>query len=166
MKPHHIFASAMAGAALLAAMAVHAEDYKQGVAKVVRIVGHAEYATVGSTDWHPMTVGQYFSHGTVARTDKTSKVDVVIEEGFDFTFRPDPHHSASPAPTTYPPPRGITYVPAARQTVIRLMAGTTLELTKLDYYTTGADTVSQTELNIKDGTIFFNVKKLSALSSF
>ena len=166
MKSSRIFLSALAGVALVAAMAVQAEDYKQGVAKVVRIVGSGEYAAAGSTEWHPISLGQYFSPGVTVRTPKDSKVDVVIEEGFDFIFRPDPHHSASPPPSGYPPPRGVAHVPPARQTVIRLMSGTTVELTKLDYYSSGPDTVSQTELNIKDGTIFFNVKKLSALSSF
>jgi len=166
MKSSRIFLSAIAGVALVAAMAAQAEDYKQGVAKVVRIIGQGEYAAAGSTEWHPISLGQYFSPGVSVRTPKNCQVDVVIEEGFDFIFRPDPHHSASPPPSGYPPPRGVAHIPPARQTVVRLMSGTTVELTKLDYYTSGPDTVSQTELNIKDGTIFFNVKKLSALSSF
>ena len=60
----------------------------------------------------------------------------------------------------------IAYTPSAEQNVIRLTPGTTLAIDKLTTTDAGADTVSDTELNLEQGKIFASVKKLSATSQY
>lgn len=50
--------------------------------------------------------------------------------------------------------------------VVRVAENTTLALDKLNITDTGADTVIETQLNLKDGTMLFNVNKLSAASKY
>lgn len=168
MKNNKFLGLVVAGiGTMLTACGVRA-DMITGAAEVCRITGTAEYAAEDSSNavWTPVQLHQQFKPGEIIRTAKGATVDVIIKEGFDFTFRPDPHRSSSPGPIGFPPPRGVAYIPPARQTVIRLMSGTTLKLTQLQYDNTGNDLVSHTYLDIREGTIFFNVKKLNAMSSF
>jgi hypothetical protein len=60
----------------------------------------------------------------------------------------------------------VGYKPSAEQNVIRLTPGTTLGIDKLLVTDTGADTVSDTELDLKKGKIFASVKKLSGASQY
>jgi len=50
--------------------------------------------------------------------------------------------------------------------VIRMQADTVLAIDKLLISNTGVDAVSDTELDLRQGTIFGNVKKLSAASQY
>lgn len=50
--------------------------------------------------------------------------------------------------------------------VVRVAENTTLGLDKLTITDTGADTVIENQLNLKDGTMLFNVNKLSAASKY
>jgi hypothetical protein len=49
---------------------------------------------------------------------------------------------------------------------VRLSGGTTFKIDKLTVSDTGVDTVSDTELDLQKGRIFFSVKKLSAESKY
>ncbi|HXF09935.1 MAG TPA: FecR domain-containing protein, partial [Desulfuromonadaceae bacterium] len=62
---------------------------------------------------------------------------------------------------------GLTaYKAAAQQNVIRMQANTVLAINQLMISDTGVDAVSDTELDLRQGTIFGNVKKLSAASQY
>ncbi len=60
----------------------------------------------------------------------------------------------------------ITYKPAAEQNVVRVMADSSLTIDKLTTTDTGADTVSDTELDLKKGGIYASVKKLSPAAQY
>ena len=60
----------------------------------------------------------------------------------------------------------VSYNAAAEQNVIRMEADTVLAIDKLLISNTGVDAVSDTELDLRQGTIFGNVKKLSAASQY
>jgi hypothetical protein len=53
-----------------------------------------------------------------------------------------------------------------QQNVIRMWGDSVLAVDKLTQYDTGVDTISDTELDLRAGRIFFNVKKMSATSQF
>ena len=59
----------------------------------------------------------------------------------------------------------ISYKAAAAQNVIRMQGDTVLAIDKLMIANTGVDAVSDTELDLRQGTIFGSVKKLSAAST-
>ena len=72
---------------------------------------------------------------------------------------------ASTAPD--PSIRGyVAYRPMAEQNVVRMDPDTMLAVDKLTVINTGADTVSDTELDLRAGGIFTNVKKMSASSQY
>jgi hypothetical protein len=60
----------------------------------------------------------------------------------------------------------MTYKPSAEQNVVRVLENSVLVIEKLTTTDTGADTVSDTELNLKKGGIFASVKKLSAAAQY
>jgi hypothetical protein len=65
------------------------------------------------------------------------------------------------------PVRGLaSYKPSAEQNVIRLMPGSALVIDKLTTTSSDADTVSDTELDLKKGSIFASVKKLSPAAQY
>jgi hypothetical protein len=55
---------------------------------------------------------------------------------------------------------------APQQNIVRLLPDTELAIDTFTYSQTGADSVTDTELNLKAGKIFANVKKISAASKF
>jgi hypothetical protein len=142
-----------------------AAQEQQVAAKVVRIKGIARYTT-GNNIWQPLTVGTLVKAGTVIQTgiEKSSYVDVVLGEGeaaaTPIAYNPAPSPSASSAP---PAP---SYQSKAKQSVIRIFDNTVVGIDKLTCLQTGADEITDTELDLKLGHIFFNVKKLSATSKF
>lgn len=138
----------------------------QGSATVVRIKGSARYSEGGS--WKNLKVGDVLRPGTLVQTglDRGSYVDLVLSESGS---------SAAAAPTTLTGGRsGATsnkqplqsYVLQAEQNVVRLNENTALGIDKLTAMNTGADTVTETQLDLKQGRITGNVKKLSPASKY
>jgi len=169
MKNNRFIVSALSVVTALFAVAVAKADDMIGVALVKEIKGTAEFATdegAQNNQWHKLAVDQQLTPGTILRTAKDSEVVVYIQEGFDFTFRPDPHRSAYIPPVGLQPPRGLLTDVHARKTQIRLVADTVVKLVQMEYVQTGAETVSHTTLDVREGIIYFNVKKLNAMSSF
>jgi hypothetical protein len=158
---------AICGAALFLVAKADAQDAKQGIATIVRIHGTATY-TAGDGTWQPLAVGTTLGAGAVIKTDPDSTVDIVL--GDKVAHAPlgtanapgvvlidnsgGPVHPAS------------TYNGSVQQNVIRMAGGTTLAIDKLTFTDTGADTVSDTELDLQSGKIFGSVKKLSAMSKY
>jgi hypothetical protein len=136
------------------------------VAKVVRVSGTARYTTGGGV-WQPLRVGDVLRAGSVVQTDveKGSYVDVVIGDGSAAAM-------ATPASTTLAnataPSKGglVRFQPAAQQNAVRVFETTVLGFDKLTAVETGADLVTDTQLDLKAGHILGSVKKLNAASRY
>src|SRR5215471_14798802 len=135
----------------------------QGAAKVVRIKGSARYST-GNNVWLPLKVGATLRPGTIIQTAKTdSYVDLVLAGG----------EAATPAPMTTSTAAGAgagaggtSYQPSSEQNVVRILEDSALAIDKLTTTQTGADVVSETQLDLQRGRIMGNVKKMSAASKY
>jgi hypothetical protein len=60
----------------------------------------------------------------------------------------------------------VSYKPSAEQNAVRLTSDTMLAIDKLTVSDTGVDTVSDTELDLRQGRIYCSVKKLSGASQY
>jgi hypothetical protein len=161
-----LVSTVVCGFVLMLAIAAHAESTSnQGYATVVRLVGEARYSA-GDNVWHPLTVGQSLGAGNVIQTAANSKVDLVL--GNKIASHINPTTSGRPQVGGFglPPALTTTAHATAEQNVIRMQADTVLAIDKLLISNTGADAVSDTELDLRQGTVFGNVKKLSAASQY
>jgi hypothetical protein len=145
-----------------------AQTAESGFATVVRVEGVASYS-LGDDHWVPLVAGKYLPEGAVIRTGHNGVVDVVL--GKDINLPKSAVQSqwlpSNPSPAPDAPVRGmVSYQPAAEQNVVRLTPNTTLGINKLTVTDTGADTVSDTELDLKKGKIFASVKKLTGASQY
>ena len=141
-----------------------AQTPEQVTAKVIRIKGPARYST-GNNIWQPLKVGTVLNAGTVIQTstDKGAYVDVVLG-------LVDPK---APAPAAYNPNAaastkqgGAGVEPMATQNLVRLYENTVLSVDKITSLNTGADVVSETQLDLRAGHILGTVKKMSAASHY
>jgi len=132
-----------------------AQTAEQGVATVVRLKGAARYAT-GSKAGQLLKVGDTIQPGSVIQTADKSRVDLVLGEAA----------SAASQRGTPGAGEGLSYQPTVEQNVIRLWENTLLGIDKLTMTQTGADQVSDTQLDLKAGHIFGMVKKMSAASKY
>lgn len=158
----------MAAAMTLALVVnVNAADSKQRTGKVVRIKGDARYST-GNKVWQPLKVGTVLKSGNIVQTAKDSFVDVVINE-----------ESSAPAVVVRPVSTvggggasgaggggGSPSLPAPDQDVVRILDDSYLVFDSLNATATSADTVTETLLDLKKGSIFGSVKKQAASSRF
>src|SRR5581483_10812721 len=163
-----LICAAVCGVAFSFGAVAHAQT-KPGYATVVRITGEARYSK-GNNEWFPLVVGQTLQEGSIIQSARDSSVDVVLGEKMPDHFPASGDHTAQPAaPTALPEDsvRGYTAFQAtAEQNVIHLGPNTVLAVDKLTIGNTGVDAVSDTELDLRQGTIFGNVKKLSAASQY
>jgi len=112
-----------------------------------------------------LVAGKYLNPGTSIRTGENGVVDVVLGKAIDLP-------QAKWVPTRISlavdsPVRGLTtYRPAAEQNVVRVMSGSILVIDKLTTTSSDADTVSDTELDLKKGGIYASVKKLSPAAQY
>ena len=135
-----------------------------GSAKAIRIKGPARYTT-GNNIWQPLGVGTVLQSGTVVQTstEKGSYVDIVLGEETaavvqPVIFRPGIVSSmASASPN---------YQANVDQNVIRIWENSALGIDKLSSMQTGADVVTDTQLDLKAGRITGNVRKMSAASKY
>lgn len=155
---------ALSGVLLNAGLDAFAQTAQSGYATVIRVKGIASYS-LGDEQWHPIVAGKFLPAGASIRTGDDGVVDIVLGKAVDFpqaTWMPD---RISMAPDSGV--RGmISYKPATEQNVVRVMAGSLLIIDKLTTTDTGADTVSDTELNLKKGGIYASVKKLSPAAQY
>jgi hypothetical protein len=162
MKYIQAIVSTVVGAAVLAfTVSASAQTVQQGVVTVVRIEGTARYSSGGGS-WLPLAPGKTLGANDVIETASDSTVDLVLGE-----------KAAQVSPSAgfqshYVPINGIggSAQSAPEQNVVRLQADTVLAIDRYTYSETGADTVSDTELDLKAGKIFGNVKKISASSQY
>ena len=139
-----------------------------GSATVVRVEGMVSYS-LGNDQWTPLVAGKILPVGAVVRTDHNGVADLVLGKDIDLPQNA-PQAQWQPsyiAPAPDASVRGmISYRPAAEQNVIRVLPNSTLGIDKLTIVDTGADTVSDTELDLKKGKIFASVKKLNGASQY
>lgn len=163
-KSSPLLSAVLAGAMVLALVAnVSAQEVRQLRAKVVRMSGHARFTT-GNNVWQPLKVGDTLRAGTVIQTEnqKGSYVDLVLGDATGLVATTGSSSTSSAVAT----PVKNSYQPKAEQNVVRVWENSALGIDKLTSMDTGADTVTETQLDLKAGHIMGSVKKLSAASKY
>jgi len=149
----------------LAMVSTSSAQSKEAGATVLRIKGTARY-TLGNNIWQPLSTGQVLHPGSVVQTsrDAGSYVDLALGEGSATTALAGPTAAA----TTISPSKGgsMNFKPSTVQNTVRVMENTVLGIDKLSVMETGADVVSDTQLDLKSGRVVGNVKKMSAASRY
>lgn len=143
------------GLALAMVSTLAAQTVKQREAKVVRIKGAARYTT-GNNVWKPLRVGDVVKAGTVIQTAAKSSVDLALGEQAIPTAGAGAGAAAGM----------LSYQPSAQQDMVRIWENTLLGVDKLTSTQTGADVVTDTQLDLKAGHIFGTVKKMSKASKY
>jgi hypothetical protein len=165
MKQNHsLIRGLLAGCLALAMVTTLAAQTQDGIAKVVNIKGAARYMTGGTSDWKPIKVGAILKPGSVIQTAADSYVDVVLNnakatQGLGSSLTSEVYASSTSSDND-------TYKPKVVQDAIRIFENTVLGVDKLTLMKTGADTVTETQLDLKAGRIFGTVRKLSATSVY
>ncbi|HLH54327.1 MAG TPA: FecR domain-containing protein [Verrucomicrobiae bacterium] len=166
MKQNRNLLNSLVGCAMALALisTAAAQGAMDGAAKVVRVKGPARYTT-GNNVWQPVRVGDVLHPGTVVQTstEEGSFVDLVLGDG----------NAPVPQPVKYRPSipdsmasSGLSFRPSSEQNVVRVWANSALGIDKLTSMQTGAETVTETQLDLKQGRITGNVKKMSAASKY
>lgn len=163
MKPF-ISSVVACGIALAMVTSLAAQSTQDGAAKVVRISGSARYMPVGATTWEPLKTGALLAPGTVVQTASGSYVDLVLNgrggaSGVGMAAAGGAGAGAGASPISYNAPK-------ARQNAVRIFENTVLGIDKLSEDQTGAETVTDTELDLKAGKILGTVSRLSAASKY
>jgi hypothetical protein len=153
------------GITLAMAGSLAAQVASPGTAKVVRIKGNARYTT-GNNVYLPLKVGTVLKPGTTVQTAANSYVDIVLGEGGGALGDLGPVMGSSSAVASSPPATPAVYQPKVEQNIVRLYENTALGIDKLTTMDTGADVVTETQLDLKAGRILGNVKKMSAASKY
>jgi len=166
MKTAHIFAAAaLCGLALSFAISANAQS-RPGFATVVSIQGQARYSNDGNA-WHPLTVGQTLGAGAVIQTAADSVVDLALgNKNFPHIAQASDRVAPVVGAASFGLPSYHSSYVATAPNVIRLYADTVLAVNKLLTSNTGVDALTDTELDLRQGTIFGNVKKQSSASQF
>ena len=160
----NIYSAVLCGAMLVLTVAASAQTLKPGVATIVRIQGEARYS-LGDGNWHPLVVGKMFSAGAIIQTAHDASVDMVLGKPVEMPQAAQWPDRIGPALDANI--RGmVAYKPSIEQNMVRMTGDTMLAIDKLTVSNTGLDTVSDTELDLKQGRIFASVKKLSAASQY
>jgi hypothetical protein len=163
MKNTRSLVNSLLACAIACAMVstVAAQD---GGAKVVRIKGPARYST-GNNVWQPLKAGMVLKPGSVIQTgtESGSFVDLVLGDvnapipQTAVAYRPHIPNSMSTS---------MAYRPSAEQNVVRVWENSALGIDRLTAMHTGAEVVTDTQLDLKMGRITGNVKKMSAASKY
>jgi hypothetical protein len=160
-----LFSVAVCGLGLVFASAASAQEAKQGVATVFRVQGEASYTLGGNDGWHPLVAGKILRPGSTIKTEPDATVDVVLGKTVEMPQAHPVPDKISLAPDSAV--RGMVgYKASVEQNVIRLSGETTIKIDVLTVSDTGVDTISDTELDLQTGRIFYSVKKLSAESKY
>jgi len=145
----------------------NAQTTKERTGKVVRIKGAARYST-GNKTWQPLKVGTILKSGSVIQTAADSYADIVINEEAtaDAVIMPRPSTQPSSASASGGGAGGGAGAKSPEYDVVRVQDDTVLAIDKLSATDTGADRVTETELDLRTGSIFGSVKKQAAASRF
>jgi len=140
----------------LASIASVSAQATDGIAKVVAKMGDARYFVAGDSTPHEIKVGMILKPGITIQTASGpgNYVDIVLNNASASAGK-----SAAPSDIAH-------YQPKAEQDGIRIYENTVLAVDKLSVTSTGADTVSDTEMDLKAGSILGSVKKLTPTSKY
>lgn len=167
MKTMKLFKSGLVagGIALSMVTTLAAQSAQEGVAKVIRIHGSARYMTSENATWQPLKSGALLKPGAIIQTAADSYVDVILNNPTATASLTPMSASSGGGP---PPLMNASHVkhPKVEQDAVRIFENTVLGFDKLNVTQTGADKVTETELNLQHGRIFGTVKKLNAGSSY
>ena len=163
MKLIRPFVAGAVALAMFSVLAAQAAD--AGIAKVVNIRGSARYMTTENPTWRPLKTGAILNPGTIVQTAAGSYADIVFNNPKATVAASAALTAASPsAPSSAS--SGAGSQPRAEQDAVRIFENTVLGLDKLTMTQTGADKVTETQLDLKAGRILGTVKKLSAASTY
>lgn len=147
------------------ALSASAQNTKQGFATAVRVDGNVTYSLGAGQPEYPLVAGRFLPPGSIVFTHDNGIADLVLGKAIDLPQAKWSPERISLAHDSHV--RGmVTYRPSADQNAIRLTPNSTLAIDKLTIVDTGADTVSDTELDLKKGKIFASVRKLSGASQY
>ena len=149
------FASGIALAALVVALNTSAKTSGEGTAKVVNITGAARVST-GNNIWQPLKVGAVLKPGALIQTAAKSEVVLILGDG-------DAPVKAATGTVTI---KRNASSGETKENVVRMTENTLLSIDRLLITKTGADTVTETELDLRSGKIFGSVKKLTGASKY
>jgi len=169
MKFFKAFVAALVGSLVLSlAASAPAQSTVKQYATVSRIVGQAQYSA-GDNVWHPLVVGKVLGPGNVMKTATNSTVQIIIGDAINnhISLPVVGDHTVTVGPATDYAVRGLMSSKViAAQNVISMGSDTVLAIDKLSVANTGVDAASDTELDLRQGTITGTVKKLSAASQY
>lgn len=161
--------TAVCGFIFSAARNAAAEASDSGFATVVRVEGLASYMLADGQP-HPLVAGKILPVGATIHTDYNGVVDIVLGKDINLPdtsvqgrWNPGNPSADSDAAKII---NMASFRPTAEQNVIRVTPDSMLSLDKLTVTDTGADTVSDTELNLTKGKIFASVKKITGASQY
>ena len=142
------------GVALAMVSTLTAQTVTQGKVKVLRIKGSARY-TSGNNVWQPLKAGDVIKPGSVIQTgmEHGSFVDLALGDGSG----PVAYGSSSSSSTPTVMPAVNFQQPKSQQNFVRVWENSLLGVDKLTSTDTGADPVTETQLDLKAGHIFGNV---------
>ena len=156
---------ALSSVLMNAGLTAFAQPATPGYATVVRVQGEASYSLDGGVHKFPLVAGKFLDPGASIYTGADGIVDVVLGKAIDLpqaTWVPERISLAVDSPV-----RGmISYKPSAEQNVVRIMFSSTLVIDKLTTPSSSSDSVSDTELDLKKGSIFASVKKLNPAAQY
>ena len=153
-----LFAAVLSGAIMLLNLAALADD-RAGVVTVVRIQGTAQYSIDGGTTWIPALAGKSLQAGSLIRSGDRSIIDILVGQNqADVNVRVlKTDVSRNPAPNI---------LPQREVNMIRLRPNTTFGIDKLTVPDSDPTSVSGAEFNLKKGSIFASVRKVSPSSEY
>jgi hypothetical protein len=140
-----------------------AQTVVDGAAKVIRMKGSARYTT-GNNVWQPVKLGAVLKPGIIIQTSKEAGSFVDLALGDGNAIMPSTASGAVYTPSI--PTSTSTYTPKAEQDVVRVTEDSALGIDKLSWEETGADVVTDTQLDLKQGRIIGTVKKLTPASRY
>jgi hypothetical protein len=164
-KLQTLLAIAMGGVLLNAGLSASAQPVAPGYATVVRVKGEASYSLDNGAHKFTLVPGKFLEPGSTIYTSEDGIVDVILGKAIQWPQATWTPHRVSLAADS--PVRGfVSYTPSAEQNMVRVMPKSALAINKLTTTSSGADTVSDTELDLQKGSIFASVKKLSPAAQY
>ena len=131
-----------------------AQSAKERSGKVVKIKGSARFST-GNNIWQPLSVGTLLKAGALVQTAKDSFADIALIES-----------DVVQPPTASGVGAAGNKRPTTAQDLVRLSEDSVLAIDKLTVVNTGAEKVTETQLDLRSGRILGSVKKMAAASRF
>ncbi len=158
------FACGIALAALVVALNTSAKTSGEGTAKVVNITGAARVST-GNNIWQPLKAGAILKSGALIQTAAKSEVVLILGDG-DAPVKAATGTVTIKRNASSGEAKRNASSGEAKENVVRMTENTLLSIDRLLITKTGADTVTETELDLRSGKIFGSVKKLSGASKY